>query len=104
MRSMSVKPNASAGKRVKGELAQPFPDRLLRRARQLAQRYRYVVEPEARRFCARPVEFPEVIGVGASPDEALRQALELASTAIAVMLESERIPPLPCRRSRSRPS
>ena len=80
----------------RAKLARPFSKRLCRQARRLASRYRFLVEPEGEaRFLARPMEYPEVVGVGETPHEALQNAVDLASTAVVVLLETGRNPPEP---------
>lgn len=53
------------------------------------------MEPEGALIIARPMEFPEVVSVAASPDEALLATLCLATTAVAVMLDERHKPPVP---------
>lgn len=95
MKFTSVKPNVSVAKRSSTEMRRPLSKRLQRQAQQLVRRYRFLVEPEGSRFTARPMEYPEVVGVGKSPEVALQQAVALATTAVAVLLEARRTPPLP---------
>lgn len=91
-----MKPSVSVAKRDRSKLARPLAKRAYERAKRLTSRYRFLVEPEREgRFLARPMEYPEVVGVGQTPHEALENAVALASTAVAVLIETGRKPPAP---------
>ena len=74
----------------------PFDPAIERRARQIAQQYRVILEPDAEvGFVGRGLEMPTVFADGRTPNECLRATGEALSAAVATMLEMGLRPPAP---------
>ncbi len=75
-------------------IARPFAAELLNAARQVADAYRLILEPDAKRgFLGRALEFPTVFERGATPDECVHNARQALTVAVATMLEMGQQPP-----------
>lgn len=76
--------------------SRPFSAGLWRKSKQVAHRYRVIIEPDDRGvFYGRALEIPTVFARGDSPEECLRETLEALTLAVATLLESGRKPPAP---------
>ena len=74
----------------------PFAPQIERRARELADAYRLILEPDGRGgFVGRALEFPTVFDRGTSADECVRNTRLALSVAAATMLEMGERPPAP---------
>ena len=83
-------------KKTKGTIDRPFDPAILRRATEVAQSYRIVLEPDpAEGFVGRVLEAPQWIGVGRTPDSCVNETREIAVSAVATMLEGGEAPPTP---------
>lgn len=90
---------SKSSKKSKGSdaaLDRPFDPALEERARQLAERYRLVLEPDIEvGFVGRGLEMPTVFADAPTPDECVRAAREALTAAVATMLEMGLRPPAP---------
>ena len=76
--------------------AEPFAPQIERRAREFADAYRLILEPDGERgFVGRALEFPTVFERGASADECVRNTRTALVVAVATMLEQGDRPPAP---------
>lgn len=90
---MSVLSKKSAAKK-KLAIDRPFDPKILRRARDLANNYRLILEPDQDEgFVGHALEMPMSIGVGKTADECVRETREILVTVIATMLERGERPP-----------
>lgn len=72
----------------------PFAGDILTRARQIAEGYHILLEPDGRRaFRGAVLEIPTVFAHGRSPDQCVAATREVAAVAIATMLEAGVEPP-----------
>lgn len=78
-----------------------FARKILDQAERLASQYGVVIrrEPDSG-FVGEAVELPFNVGVGATPEECLRETREILVSAIAVMLERGQRPPSPASEQR----
>ena len=83
-------------KSPKRAIDRPFAPRLLRRASELAKSYKIVLQSDPDEgFVGTPVEMPECVGVGRTPDRCVKQTREVLTTVLAFMLERGEVPPMP---------
>jgi predicted RNase H-like HicB family nuclease len=81
-------------------LDRAFDPALERRAREIAQRYRLVLEPDGDvGFIGRGLELPTVFADGPSADQCVRATREALTAAVATMLEMGLRPPAPAAKS-----
>lgn len=74
----------------------PIDAATLRRAREIASRYRMLIEPSrASGYIGRTVEMSGVIAGGETVEECARRTLEAQTVAVAVYLEDGERPPAP---------
>jgi predicted HicB family RNase H-like nuclease len=75
----------------------PFSAAVRSQARRIAARFGVVVryEPDTEAYAARAIEMPLVAGFADTPQEATREALSLAETTVAYMIEQGEEPPPP---------
>ena len=84
----------------KERLDRAFDPAIERRARQIAQRYRLVLEPdEDVGFVGRGLEMPTVFADGPSADQCVRATREALAVAVATMLELGLRPPAPATKN-----
>jgi predicted RNase H-like HicB family nuclease len=77
-------------------LDRPCDPAIERRARQLAHRYRLILEPDPEvGFIGRGLEMPTVFADGRTAHECVRATREALTAAVATMLEMEQRPPEP---------
>ena len=99
---MSKKSNNSSKpktKRSSRRVDRPFAPAILKQARQIAGRYRIVLEPsEELGFIGRALELPTGFAHGATPDECVEATRKGVTAAVATMLEAGRRPPAPASR------
>ena len=99
---MPVKSGKSSKKKGAREAAldRAFDPALERRAREIAQRYRLVLEPDADvGFVGRGLELPTVFADGLSADQCVRATREALTAAVATMLELGLRPPAPAAKN-----
>ena len=83
-------------RKIKGGIDRAFDVTILRRATELAQSYKIVLEPDPDEgFVGRVLEAPQWIGVGRTPDACVNETREIAISAVATMLEAGEAPPTP---------
>ena len=99
---MSGRSSNSARKgRIEAALDRPFDPAIWRRAREVASRYRLILEPEAEvGFIGRSLEMPTVFADGKTAAACVRNTREALTAAVATMLESGQPPPAPAVRRR----
>ncbi len=74
----------------------PFDPALLKKAGQLARRYRVVIQPHERLgFLGSGLEIPTVFADGKTPAECVESTYRALTVAVATMLESNARPPAP---------
>jgi predicted RNase H-like HicB family nuclease len=74
----------------------PFAPTILKRAKELAAKYRIVLEPdEDAGYLASALELPNVLADGPNPNAAVTAARDALAAAIAYLIESGQTPPLP---------
>lgn len=79
----------------------PFDQKVLKRARSLAEKYRIILEPEETEgYFGRAVEMPYCLGVGKTPDACVRETREVLISALATMIESGQAVPTPAGQKR----
>jgi predicted RNase H-like HicB family nuclease len=79
-----------------GAIDRPFDPAILRRAREIANQYKIILEPDPEEiFIGRALEMPLCIGTGKTADACVRDTRELAVSALATMLEMGEVPPAP---------
>lgn len=95
---MSGKSRRSSPRKVKKSeqaIDRPFDPAVLAQAREVASRYRIVLEPnDELGFMGNSIEMPHVWGDGKTPDACVRETREAIVSAIATMLEMGESPPL----------
>ncbi len=100
-RALSNKPGLAGRQIADPAIPRPFDPGILQRARQIAARYRVVIEPAGRAgFIGWSIEMPGTLADGKTPaacTEATYQSLELA---VATLLEMGRTPPAPSHKRR----
>lgn len=95
MSDLRKKP-AKVKKNSKAAIDRPFDAVTLRRAADLAQSYKIVLEPDPDEgFIGRVLEAPQWIGVGKTPDECVKETREIAISALATIIEMGQAPPTP---------
>ena len=82
------------------KIERPFAPEILKRARQLAERYRFVIHQENGEYYGQALELPNAINDGKTPSECLENTIGIVVTTLAVMLEQGQIPPLPSSEER----
>jgi predicted RNase H-like HicB family nuclease len=65
----------------------PFEPTLLRRAREIADRYHITLHFEDGDYYGRAVEMPDVMNDGKTPDECIENTRQILTTVIAYQLE-----------------
>lgn len=96
MSAKSGKSSRTKSKRREAALDRRFDPVIEKRARQIAQRYRLVLEPDPEvGFIGRGLEMPTVFADGPTADECVRAAREALTAAVATMLEMGLRPPAP---------
>ena len=73
----------------------PFSPSILKRAREISERYQVVMWFEGGEYYARGVELPGAGGDGKTPDECMGSARESFTAPVAYMLEVGEKPPAP---------
>lgn len=73
----------------------PFEAGVLRRARDIAERYQVVIQEEDGEFLGRGLEMPLVMGDGTTPGACMENTREALVVAVAYLLEEGRVPPVP---------
>jgi len=81
---MSVSSRNSSKKKA---IDAPFDPEIEKRAYEIVDEYRFVIEREEGHYYGHAVEMPYCFGDGATPDECLRSAREGAIAGVAYMLE-----------------
>lgn len=77
-------------------LGRPFAPEVIDRARELAGKYRIVLEPEpGTGYIASSLELPQVYADGPTPDAAVESVREALAAAVGYLLEIGQLPPLP---------
>ena len=77
-------------------LDRPFDPAILKRARELADKYRIVLETDPHvGYLASALELPNVLADGANPNAAVAAARDALTSAVAYLIESGQTPPLP---------
>ena len=95
-RSIKSAKRTKKPKRSNRKLDRPFDRAILRRAGEIVEGYRLLLEPnEAVGFIGRAIELPNVLADGATPDECVRSTREALTTTVATMLEAGQRPPTP---------
>jgi predicted RNase H-like HicB family nuclease len=95
---MPAKSNRSSKKKRTREapLDRAFDPAIERRARQIAQRYRLVLEPDPEvGFIGRGLEMPTVFADAPTAEECVQATREALTAAVATMLEMGLRPPVP---------
>jgi predicted RNase H-like HicB family nuclease len=95
---MSGKSSKSSKKRrgLEPAVDGPFDPAIARRARQIAECYRLVLEPDPDvGFIGRGLEMPTVFADGPTADQCVRATREALTAAVATMLEMGLRPPAP---------
>jgi predicted RNase H-like HicB family nuclease len=78
------------------DAGRPFGRAILHEAREIAEHYRIVLEPDAEcGFVGTSLEMPGVMGDGETPDACVRHVREGLVVGVAYLLESGKAPPLP---------
>jgi predicted RNase H-like HicB family nuclease len=78
----------------------PFDQKILARAREIAESYQLILHFEDGEYYGRAVEMPHVMNDGKTPDECVAATRDILTTAIAYMLETGQVPPSPASEDR----
>ena len=89
-RSMSVKSKSKSAR-----IDRPFDADVLKRAREIAEQYRIILRREDGSYFGEALELPGTMNDGKTPDECMKNTIEIITTAIATLMENGQIPPLP---------
>ncbi|MBC7785519.1 MAG: type II toxin-antitoxin system HicB family antitoxin [Burkholderiales bacterium] len=93
-----AKSNTRTGVKSKGRskaIDRPFDAGILKRAREIAEKYQIVVHQEDGAYFGRSLEFPHAMNDGKTREEAIGNTIDIITTAIATMLEDGQVPPTP---------
>ena len=91
---MQAKSRKRAAKRE--SLDRPFDPAIFRRARELACKYRIVLEPNDEcGYLGSSLEMPNVYADGPTVDECVKNVREAIAGAVAYLIETGKAPPLP---------
>lgn len=84
-------------KKIDRPRAKRIDPELYNRAREIAQRYRLLLEVNGRgAYVGSALELPRVIASGATPNECEHETRELLTAAVATLLQAGKTPPPPC--------
>lgn len=93
MRSSSSK---RSGKTRKGAISRPVDPSIMRRAREIAAGYQFIIKrDEDGEYVGWSAELSGVIGGGRTAQECLQKVMEIQTFAVAVSLEAGEQPPMP---------
>lgn len=74
----------------------PFAPAILKRAREIAEQYTVILEPDPDLgYLGRGLEFPYAMDDGKTPDECVRNTRQALVAVVATMLEKGQVPPAP---------
>ena len=93
---MSVKSGKSSNKKID----RPFEPSILRRAKEIAERYQIIIQEEDGEFFGRGLELPLVMNDGKTPADCIKATRQSLTSAIAYLLESGKTPPAPASENR----
>ena len=94
--SSSRKKPVKTKQKGKRAIDRAFDPAILRRAAELADSFKIVLEPDPDEgFVGRVLEAPQWVGLGKTPDACVRETREIAISALATMLERGEAPPTP---------
>src|SRR5437868_1020190 len=79
----------------KAEVARPFDPDVIRRAREIAGRYKIDVWSEAGEYYGRGVELPNAMNDGPTAAACVENVRDILATTVATMLEDGEAPPPP---------
>jgi len=68
---------------------------VLRRAREIAEKYQIVVHFSDGDYYGRVLELGNVMNDGKTPAECIENAIDMATTAVAYLIEKGQVPPVP---------
>ena len=68
---------------------------MLRRAREIAEKYQIIIHFSDGDYFGRVLELVNVINDGKTPAACIENAIDIATTAVACMLEKGQVPPVP---------
>jgi predicted RNase H-like HicB family nuclease len=98
--SIGAKSKSSLKRKASKAIDRPFDADVLRRAREIAETYQYIVHFEDGDFYARPLELPGAMNDGKTRQQAIENGIDIATTVVAYMLEEGQLPPLPASEDR----
>jgi predicted RNase H-like HicB family nuclease len=87
--------SSSKKKPKKLAIDRPFDPAILKRAREIAETYQYIVHFEDGDFYARALEVSGAMNHGATREEAIENGIDITTSLLAYMLEKGEIPPPP---------
>jgi predicted RNase H-like HicB family nuclease len=94
MRKQSKKPVGNILKNP--AIDRPFDPVILERAREIARKYRIILEPhDDCGYVGTSLEMPGVYNDGKTPDECVRMVRESLTSAVAYLIEKGKTPPVP---------
>lgn len=101
---MPKRSTKSAAKKTPGPvLSRPFDPALLQRAKQIAAKYGFLVQPHPDvGYLARGLEMPNVFADGRTAEICVREIREALTAAVATLLEIGQTPPSPAVDQRER--
>jgi len=80
-------------------IAHPFDPAIMKRAKEIADRYHVVIRYDNGEYFGRGLELPGAMDDGNSPDECFANTHQAMVTMVAYMLEEGQIPPRPLSNS-----
>jgi predicted RNase H-like HicB family nuclease len=96
--SATSKKNAASRKQPgRKSIARPFDPELLKRAREIVERYEVVVWFEDGEWYGRGVELPHVMNDGKTPEECVANTRDILTSTVAYLLETGEVPPAAAR-------
>jgi predicted RNase H-like HicB family nuclease len=89
--------SSRSGSHKRGKaIDQPFDPAILEQARAIVAQYRIILEPsDDPKYVGHTLELPGAIDGGDTPDQAVANVRQAATTLVAYLLEEGRMPPLP---------
>lgn len=97
MSATSKKNAANHNRPSRKSIARPFDPEILKRAREIVERYEVVVWVEDGEWYGRGVELPNVMNDGKTPEECVANTRDILASTVAYLLEAGEVPPAAAR-------
>lgn len=100
LNTTSIATSKKKSKKASKTIDRPFDPEILRKARQIAEKYHVVLRKEDGIYFGRTIEFWYAMNDGKTPAEAIEKTIDITTSAVALMLEEGEIPPTPASEDR----